>query len=146
MCRDSRSNNTTQIFSIVTNCMIHGPCGDPVHKRACEKATQSVDAKCRFKYPKKLQETTLDCNDSFPSYIKRNGRMHQKGLGESATFISDSWIPPYSTYLAHKYNGHINVEICSSISPVKYLYKYVHKRHDMTMIRLQRHDDNTPTC
>ena len=68
--------------------------------------------------------------------------MHQKGLGESATFIDNSWISPYSSYLTLKYNCHINEEICSSISAVKYLYKYVYKGHDMTMIRLQRHDDN----
>ena len=131
-----------RLCSIVTNCMIHGPCGDPVHKRACEKATQSVDGKCRFKYPKKLQETTSDSSDSFPSYRGRNGRMHQKGLGESATFINNSWISPYSPYLTLKYNCHINVEICSSIFAAKYLDKYVYKGHDMTMIRLQRHDDN----
>ena len=68
--------------------------------------------------------------------------MHQKGLGESATFIDNSWISPYSPYLTLKYNCHINVEICSSISAVKYLHKYVYEGHDMTIIRLQRHDDN----
>ena len=46
------------------------------------------------------------------------------------------------SYLTLKCNYHNNVEICSSISAVKYLYKYVYKGHDMTMIRLQRHDDN----
>ena len=94
-----------------------------------------------------MQETTSDSSNSFPSYRRRNGRMHQKGLGESATIINKSWISPYSPYLTLKYNCHINVEICSSISAVKNLYKYVYKGHDMTMIRLQRHEPyNTPTC
>ncbi len=40
------------------------------------------------------------------------------------------WIVPYNLHLATKYHAHINVEICSSISAVKYLYKYVYKGPD----------------
>uniref|UniRef100_K4AJJ9 Helitron helicase-like domain-containing protein n=1 Tax=Setaria italica TaxID=4555 RepID=K4AJJ9_SETIT len=34
--------------------------------------------------------------------------------------------------LLMRYNCHINVEICSSIKSVKYLYKYIYKGHDQT--------------
>lgn len=36
----------------------------------------------------------------------------------------------FNLYLATKYNAHINVEVCSSVTAVKYLYKYVYKGHD----------------
>ena len=39
-------------------------------------------------------------------------------------------------YLAAKYNAHINVEICSSISAIKYLFKYVYKGHDCAIVQL----------
>ena len=122
--------------------MIHGPCGDPTHKKPCEKASQSVNGKCRFHYPKKLQETTLDSNDSFPDYRRRKEREHIRGIGDSAQIIDNTWISPYSPYLTLKYNCHINVEICSSISAVKYLYKYLYKGHDMTMFTLQKEQGN----
>ncbi len=41
-----------------------------------------------------------------------------------------SRVVPYNYYLATKYNAHINVEVCSSVSAVKYLFKYVYKGHD----------------
>ncbi|XP_021717300.1 uncharacterized protein LOC110685147 [Chenopodium quinoa] len=48
----------------------------------------------------------------------------------SATFVDNGWVVPYNSWLLLKYDCHINVEICSSIKSVKYLYKYVHKGVD----------------
>jgi hypothetical protein len=44
-------------------------------------------------------------------------------------------------YLIAKYNAHINVEIFSSISSVKYLYKYIYKGHDRATAMLESHDE-----
>src|SRR5438045_612709 len=41
-----------------------------------------------------------------------------------------------------KYNAHINVEICSSILSIKYLYKYVYKGHDRAIIALYQSANN----
>ena len=43
---------------------------------------------------------------------------------------------PYNPYLMLKYNCHINVEICSSVKSVKYLYKYVYKGHDRGQVQV----------
>ncbi len=40
--------------------------------------------------------------------------------------------------MATKYHAHINVEICSSISAVEYLYKYVYKRPDYATTVVER--------
>ncbi|KAH8942811.1 hypothetical protein BDL97_13G015200 [Sphagnum fallax] len=46
-------------------------------------------------------------------------------------FVFDNrWVVPYNPYLTMRYKCHINVEVYSSITAVKYLYKYVYKGHD----------------
>lgn len=43
---------------------------------------------------------------------------------------------PYNAKLLLKYDCHINVEICSTIRSVKYLYKYVYKGNDRTLVKV----------
>ncbi len=57
--------------------------------------------------------------------------------------VDNQWIVPYNLHLATKYHAHINVEICSSISAVKYLYKYVYKGPDRATAVIER-QANTP--
>ena len=45
---------------------------------------------------------------------------------------------PYNPYLLLKYNCHINVEICSGVASVKYLYKYVYKGPDHATMEIRR--------
>src|SRR5581483_166480 len=48
---------------------------------------------------------------------------------------------PYNPYLCQKYNCHINVEICSSITSIKYLYKYIYKGQDRVLISIVNPQD-----
>ena len=43
------------------------------------------------------------------------------------THCNNQWIVFYNIYLLLKYDAHINVEICTSIKFVTYLYKYIFK-------------------
>ena len=47
----------------------------------------------------------------------------------------------YNPYLITKYNCHINVEICSSITAIKYLFKYVYKGHDRATVEVKSNDE-----
>jgi Helitron helicase-like domain at N-terminus len=101
--------------------MLHGPCG--VHNLNCpcmDRHTRS----CTKRYPKEFLAHTTDRQGSYPVYARPdNGRQVRKG-----NFSFDNrWVVPYNPYLLLKYNCHINVEICSSVTAVKYLYKYVYK-------------------
>jgi hypothetical protein len=56
----------------------------------------------------------------------------------SSGFVFDNrWVVPYNPYLTMRYQCHINVEVCSSITFVKYLYKYVYKGHDRALAVVQ---------
>ncbi len=41
---------------------------------------------------------------------------------------------PYNPYLSLLFNCHINVEVCTSVVAVKYLYKYVYKGHNCAQV------------
>jgi len=47
-------------------------------------------------------------------------------------------VVPYNPWLLLKYNCHINVEVCSSIKSIKYLYKYVYKGPDRVTMEVRR--------
>jgi len=51
--------------------------------------------------------------------------------------VSNKWVVPYSPFLALKYNAHINVELCSTVQSVKYLYKYIYKGHDCANVEIK---------
>ncbi len=56
----------------------------------------------------------------------------------SSDFVFDNrWVVPYNPYLTMRYQCHINVKVCSSITVVKYLYKYVYKGHDRALAVVQ---------
>jgi len=56
----------------------------------------------------------------------------------SSGFVFDNrWVVSYNPYLTMRYQCHINVEVCSSITAVKYLYKYVYKGHNRALAVVQ---------
>ena len=90
--------------------------------------------RCTKDYPKQFQEHTLDTDDSYPTYRRRNNGVNVvKKVNKQDIEIDNRWVIPHNLYLATKYNCHINVEICSSVQAVKYLYKYVYKGPDKVM-------------
>ena len=47
--------------------------------------------------------------------------------------MDNRWVVPCCPFLTLRYDAHINVEICSSVRAVKYLYKYVFKGNDRAL-------------
>jgi hypothetical protein len=53
-------------------------------------------------------------------------------------------VVPYNSYLSLLFNCHINVEVCTSVAVVKYLYKYIYKGHDRAQVDVGPMDAATP--
>uniref|UniRef100_A0A453CK12 ATP-dependent DNA helicase n=1 Tax=Aegilops tauschii subsp. strangulata TaxID=200361 RepID=A0A453CK12_AEGTS len=56
--------------------------------------------------------------------------------------LDNRWVVPYNPYLLRRYNCHINVEVCSSIKAVKYLFKYIYKGHDRASVSIDEVDSD----
>lgn len=53
--------------------------------------------------------------------------------------ITNEWIVPHNLYLCAKYNAHVNMEICTSVSSIKYIFKYVYKGQDRMIANVKLH-------
>jgi hypothetical protein len=63
-------------------------------------------------------------------------QLHTARDDQSNRWIDNSWIVPYNPHLLLRYDCHINVEVCSSVRAVKYLFKYVYKGHDCAVAQI----------
>ena len=79
----------------------------------------------------------------YPVYRRRHNGRHF--VSRSGFDFDNRWVVPYNPFLTLKYNCHINVEVCSSVAAVKYLYKYVYKGHDRAMIEVRERAGAPPT-
>lgn len=111
-----------ELHRLVVKHMLHGPCGPLKKDNPC-----MVDGACRFRYPRQFCNETQQGSDSYPIYRRRqDGRSVKVRRAD----LDNRWVVPYNPGLLMLYNCHINVEACSSIKAVKYLFKYVYKGHD----------------
>ncbi|KAG2715347.1 hypothetical protein I3760_03G071900 [Carya illinoinensis] len=78
-------------------------------------------------------------NDCFPIYKRSDNGITVKLRGHN---LDNRWVVPYNPYLLATFDCHINVEICSTIKVVKYLYKYVYKGHDCVAFNLVSEQTN----
>ena len=107
----------------ISSRMMHGPCG-PNHPRApCME-----NGVCSKGYPKAFVEQTHSEQSGYPVYKRPNNGVTVTTANNVQ--LDNRWVVPHNIYLATKYNAHINVEICTTIHVIKYLYKYVYKGHD----------------
>ncbi|VDO46348.1 unnamed protein product [Haemonchus placei] len=117
-----------RLFSIVTTCMMHRSCGADNSRSPC-----MVDGKYSKRFPKEFRDETSADFDSYPMYRRPNDGRTCVSAGK---ILDNRSVVPYNTYLALRYNGHLNVEICGMIQAVKYMYKYVYKGPDRATLHM----------
>ncbi len=120
-----------KVYETVTSCMVHGPCGPNFFNAQCME-----QGKWKKRYPHSFSEETRCDVDGYPEY--RHRPTHIFVDPKTQRVVDNQWIVPYNFHLATKYHAHINVEICSFISAVKYLYKYVYKGPDRATAVVER--------
>ena len=117
------------LYDKVTRHMVHGPCGHFNPLAVCME-----NSCCKKEFPKPLCSETLENKDGYPVYRRSEGMSFMR----NGISIDNGWIVPYNKFLIQKYDAHINVEVCSSIKSVKYLYKYLYKGHDKSKLELRK--------
>ncbi|KAM0852916.1 hypothetical protein ACQ4PT_051439 [Festuca glaucescens] len=117
-------------YILVSEFMMHGPCGDLNDKCVCMK-----DEKCSKHFPKDFQQETVLDKDGYALYMRRdNGRR----VFKNGKWLNNQWVVPYNLAMLKKYQGHMNVEWCNKAIVMKYLFKYVTKGPDFSKVYLQR--------
>lgn len=121
-----------ELYEIVKNNMIHGPCGQMNPNAPCMR-----DGICTKGFPKSYCNETVNNVDGYPLYRRcRNERIITKMVRGRQYELDNRWVVPYNWYLLLRYKCHINVEQCSSIQSVRYIHKYVCKGSDRAAVRL----------
>ncbi|XP_027120495.1 uncharacterized protein [Coffea arabica] len=94
---------------------------------------------CKDKYPKQFAESTRHGQNSYPIYRRTDNKRTVKVRGDH---LDNQWVVPYNAYLLSRFDCHMNVEICSTIQAVKYIYKYIYKGHDKILYQLSNGEAN----
>ena len=118
-----------RLYELVTKHMLHGPCGQIDPGCPCME-----DGKCKADFPKQFQAQTNLNVDGFPLY-RRTEAPPVTFLRRSKTApftwqqrqFDNRHVVPFNKYLLLRFNAHINVEVCTSVHSVKYIYKYIFK-------------------
>lgn len=120
-------NTNPVLFNLVSTLMIHRPCQNNAD------AVCKINNRCSKNFPKPYIENTVIDQGTYPKYKRSvNGPRIQINNQE----IGNEYVVPHNKFLLKRLNCHINVEVCSSLQAVKYLYKYVYKGHDCATIQL----------
>ncbi|KAH9615795.1 hypothetical protein KSS87_021796 [Heliosperma pusillum] len=110
----------------VLKYMMHGPCGQMNPTCPC-MTHKKTPGQCKYAYPKQFADTTTNNSDGYLVYRRRNTGEVPRIRGHK---LDNRWVIPYNPFLLALFDCHLNVEVCSTIQAVKYLYKYVCKGHD----------------
>ncbi|GJV52660.1 uncharacterized protein Tco_1448401 [Tanacetum coccineum] len=125
-------NKQPELHQLVLKHMIHGPCG---HLNTQCPCMEGEPKKYRWNYPRQFQETTQQGDDSHPLYRRRDNGIE---VNVRNSVLDNRWVVPYNPKLLMMFNCHINVEVCSSIKSVKYVFKYVYKGHEKQVVNVDK--------
>jgi hypothetical protein len=114
-----------ELTAIVRSAMIHGPCGEFNRQSPCMDPEQG----CTKRYPRAFCDETTVGEDGYPLYRRRDHphTAFERVVNGRTVTIDNRWVVPYNPYLTRRYKCHVNLEVCSSIKVIKYLYKYIYK-------------------
>ena len=136
--QQEKREQARRLRELVLKNMVHGPCGTEKQHAPCMYNNQGeITQVCHKSFPKPfMEETVWDEKQSYAVYRRRRPEDGGLEAEQNGRIINNGWIVPYSPYLSLRYNCHINVEICASTKATKYLYKYIHKGGDRSMMRV----------
>ncbi|XP_022182211.1 uncharacterized protein LOC111042028 [Myzus persicae] len=84
------------------------------------------------------EETVYISDGGYPTYRRPNNGLVVNVRGHP---VVNEFVVPYNPYLLVKYDAHINVEVCSTVKSLMYLYKYVYNGHDAAILEIWNGDE-----
>ena len=122
-----------EFHDTVKRHMMHGPCGDLDADCVCME-----NGECKKHFPKPLQQQTEFSVNGYPLYRRRG--QHRAELRRHT--VNDSWVVPHNPQLLMKFNCHMNVEVCTTVRSVKYIFKNIHKGNDAAHVEIRQNHLN----
>lgn len=81
----------------------------------------------------------------YPHYRHRhNGQTFEKQVGGQTVYLDNCNVVPHSPSLTRRFNCHINVEACTSVTAIKYIHKYIYKGPDCASVRVGQDREDGP--
>ncbi|XP_021728384.1 uncharacterized protein LOC110695463 [Chenopodium quinoa] len=139
VCAEIPPVSNSNLRRTVLAHMMHGPCGVLNPECPCMRNKGGI-LSCKSKYPKQFSNETTYNKDGYPIYQRRDTGEQVKIRN---TYLDNQWVIPYNPYLSSLFDCHLNVEVCSTIKAVKYLYKYVYKGHDRVSFNVVPGENNS---
>ncbi|CAL1355837.1 unnamed protein product [Linum trigynum] len=125
-------------YEAVCRFMLHGPCGEANTNAPCMRDKKKhANGKCSKQYPKDFNSTTT--LDKFGNVVYRRsntGVEVQKG----SSVLDNRHVVPYNRNLLIRMQAHINVEVCHKGKLIKYLFKYVTKGPERSLVIAENAD------
>ena len=66
------------------------------------------------------------------------GRTFELLKGKNSITVDNSYVVPYNPFLLLIFDSHINIELITTVLAVKYLYKYISKGPDRTIVKMSK--------
>ena len=121
------------LYALVTTHMIHGQCSVRRDSPCLFDKNDGRGPQCSKHFPKETNPVTKwNKEGGYAQYRRQPDRIVE------GKCWNNQWVVPYNPYLLLKYQAHINVEVCSSLKSVAYLFKYIYKGPDQADFAVTR--------
>ena len=124
-----------ELFELVKTKMVHGPF---LPNSSCMK---QFGNRCSKGFPKEYNDRTIIRVNNYPLYRRRNNGRSVIVRGHD---FDNRYVIPYDPVMLKKFQCHINVKYCGSLSSMKYKFNYVCKGNDRVNIQVHGLNNNMP--
>lgn len=132
-----------RLRDLVLKYMVHRKRGTFNPNAPCIPTDNKANKKlCKSFYPQPFRSrAVVNEKTGRVEYCRPNNndcalvQQHVDGVSRQVR-VTNQDVVPYNPYLLLKYQCHIYVDVVTSSSVVKYLYKYVHKGQDFALVKI----------